>query len=283
MKVLEVNRALLGRKNQCRQLINLLPEIKGVGFDALYLLPVLEKGEYKASGSPYCIRDFWALDQDFGTAEDWQDFQKSCADLDLEIWVDWVMNHTAWDHPWIQLFPDRYLRENLEIQHPPETNWTDVAQLNFNHDTVVYFAELAHQWISKRGVTGFRCDASYRIPYSTWELFFEQVGSFKKDARWLADQSFLRMEELGFDGRFSDESIQLDSRLWNKIYDHDRSAFGELFNERDQQRLLQMKRSESADLNWLVGMGMMFPDERVSFFENQDFDREKWANWLKQF
>ena len=283
MKVLEVNRAMLGKQNQCRQLIELLSEIKAVGFDALYLLPVQQKGQLRAVGSPYCLKDFWNLDSDFGTDKDWECLRMACEEMQLEIWLDWVMNHTAWDHPWMNDFPHRYVTVNQEIQHPSGTNWLDVAQLNFNDSMANYFAELAVEWMMKRGIKGFRCDASYRIPVSFWNEFFSCLGSSKPKARWFADKNFPDLFELHFDGFFTDGPLVQDSCILNKIYDHDRSAFGELWNENDAVRFNQMKGDDDGDLNWLVGMGMIDPNQRVSFFENQDFDQEKWSSWLKQF
>jgi glycosidase len=284
MKVLEVNRSMLGKQNQCRQLIELLPDIKGVGFDALYLLPIIEKGELNAVGSPYCIRDFWKLDPDFGTDDDWYDLQKACAQHQLEIWIDWVMNHSSWDHSWMTTNPEWYIwdEDKQARVHPPGTDWTDVVQLSFHHDCVAHFADLALEWISKRGVKGFRCDASYRIPPRVWDVFFQRLVIQKLNARWLADNRFLEMNELGFDGCFSDGPLDFSGSVWNKIYDHDRSAFGILWNKEDDIRLYQMKQDIEGELNWLIGMGMMFPHQHISFFENQDFDPEKWTNWLKQ-
>lgn len=282
MKVLEVNRAMLGKQNQCRQLIELLSEIKGVGFDALYLLPVQQKGQLRAVGSPYCIRDFWNLDSYFGTDEDWERLRLACEEVQLEIWLDWVMNHTAWDHPWTSDFPQHYVTVNQEIQHPSGTNWLDVAQLNFNDSMANYFAELAVEWMMKRGVKGFRCDASYRIPEAFWNEFFKCLGSHKPNARWLADKNFQGWD-LHFDDYCSDGTLVSDKSIFNKIYDHDRSAFGELWNEHDSKRFNEMIEDLDGDCNWLAGMGMIVPDQRVSFFENQDFDQVKWSNWLKQF
>jgi hypothetical protein len=108
------------------------------------------------------------------------------------------------------------------------------------------------------------------------------LGIKKIHARWLADNRFLEMNELGFDGCFSDGPLDFRGSVWNKIYDHDRSAFGILWHKEDDIRIYQMKQDIEGELNWLIGMGMMFPHQHISFFENQDFDPEKWTNWLKQ-
>ncbi|MEY3597625.1 MAG: hypothetical protein RL521_47 [Bacteroidota bacterium] len=284
MKVLEVNRAMLGYHNQCRQLISLLPSIKGVGFDALYLLPVVQKGEVNSVGSPYCIRDFWSLDPSFGNDEDWMELQQRCQDLQLEIWIDWVMNHTSWDHPWLTNHPDWYQRdaEREHINHPIGTNWTDVAQLNFHRATIDYFVEMAKKWMTIRGVKGFRCDAAYRIPANVWLQFFDGIADDSAKSVWLADQPIECFLDLGFNGFFSNGELQVEAFAWNKIYDHDRSAFGPYWNGQDEQRLKAMILDQYNLQNWLLGMGMMNPNQSVSFFENQEFDIQLWEAWMTQ-
>ena len=282
MKVLEINRAMLGENNQCRQLIELLPAIKGVGFDALYLLPVVKKGEKNSVGSPYCITDFWALDPDFGDDKDWMNLQQQCSVFQLEIWIDWVMNHTAWDHPWIATNPDWYLLDdNGMVIHPPGTTWTDVAQLNGSQSLMEAFAEIAIKWVQERGITGFRCDAAYRIPIQAWRVFFAKCTPMDKGIRWIADKAFDGIDQLPFCG-FTSPSIDLDhvSRNWVKLYDHDRAAFGPMWNESDQALWEVFRRNENSMIHWLIGMGIMNRYSSCSFFQNQKFDPEKWEKMI---
>jgi glycosidase len=286
MIVLEVNRALLGKSNQCQQLIQLLPQIKGVGFDALYLLPVVEKGAYKAVGSPYCIRDFWKLDPEFGNEQDWAQLQESCREMQIEIWMDWVMNHTAWDHPWIQQHPDWYVQSptSKEITHPPGTDWMDVAQLNWRHPELLsVMSELAQRWHLERGIVGLRCDAAYRISSDIWKDWICKVNDKSKSRiRWIADQEINNWKETGFTGyATSGKIVPSIEGAWNKLYDHDRAAFGPLWNAEDEYRIEQFSQANLGEFNWIVGMGMMDKEIAISFFESQSFPSSKWRAWLK--
>jgi glycosidase len=286
MIVLEVNRALLGKSNQCQQLIQLLPQIKGVGFDALYLLPVVEKGIHKAVGSPYCIRDFWRLDPEFGNEQDWAQLQESCSSMQIEIWMDWVMNHTAWDHPWIQQHPDWYVQSPIskEITHPEGTDWMDVAQLNWRHPGLLsVMSELAQRWHLERGVVGWRCDAAYRISPEVWKSWLGQVNQkLPQSVRWIADQEIENWKEIGFTGYATAGNIvPLAKGAWHKLYDHDRAAFGPLWNSADQNRLDQLIQRGEEPVNWIVGMGMMDKVSPISFFKSQSFPSSKWEAWMK--
>lgn len=282
MKVLEINRAMLGTQNQCRLLISLLTEIKGVGFDALYLLPVVKKGKKNSVGSPYCIADFWALDPAFGVEEDWSLLRDECRSLGLEIWIDWVMNHTAWDHPWLSEKPVWYERdENGLVTHPPGTAWTDVAQLDGSESLMNAFAEIAVKWVQQRGISGFRCDAAYRISSEAWRVFFAKCNPMDKGIRWIADKAFDGMDQLSFSG-FTSTSIDLIqvSRNWVKLYDHDRAAFGPLWNASDQALWEVFRRDQNSEIHWIIGMGIMYRSMACSFFQNQIFDPEKWEKMI---
>ena len=55
MVVLEVNVACLGERQQCQNLIGMLPYFAELGVEILYFLPIQKMGKVKAKGSPYCL------------------------------------------------------------------------------------------------------------------------------------------------------------------------------------------------------------------------------------
>ena len=74
-------------------------------------MPVREPGELKSIGSPYCIRDFKALNPRYGTMADLQRLVNDAHAIGMKVILDWVANHTSWDHPWITQHPDRYEKD----------------------------------------------------------------------------------------------------------------------------------------------------------------------------
>lgn len=85
--------------------------------------------------------------------------------------MDWVANHTAWDHPWITQHPNWYTQDGSgNIVHPPGTNWIDVADLNFNnHEMRLEMTNAMEFWITEVGIDGFRCDAADLVPFDFWQ------------------------------------------------------------------------------------------------------------------
>ena len=78
-----------------------LPRIRDLGVDILWLMPVNPIGEQNRKGglgSPYAVKDYFAVNPEFGTLDDLRHFVDAAHDLGLHVILDWVANHTAWDN-----------------------------------------------------------------------------------------------------------------------------------------------------------------------------------------
>ena len=80
-----------------------LPEIKAMGVDILWLMPISPigvDGRKGTLGSYYSIIDYKAINPEFGTMEDFDKFLATAHDLGLKVIIDWVANHTSRDANW---------------------------------------------------------------------------------------------------------------------------------------------------------------------------------------
>ena len=81
-----------------------LPRLAEMGVDILWFMPIqpigLEnrKGEL---GSYYSISDYTAVNTNFGTLEDFQSIVNQANELGMKVILDWVANHTSFDHVWV--------------------------------------------------------------------------------------------------------------------------------------------------------------------------------------
>ncbi|MDE6381267.1 MAG: hypothetical protein K2L57_00205 [Muribaculaceae bacterium] len=143
-------------------------EIASMGCDILWVMPVMEQGEKDAFGSPYCIRDFKAVNPDYGTMADFRRLVETAHGAGMKVMLDWVANHTAWDHSWTVTHPEYYVRDAAgNIQQA--STWTDVAQLDFsNPDTAGAMADAMLYWVEQSDIDGFRCDYADGVPHSFW-------------------------------------------------------------------------------------------------------------------
>ncbi|HQP77856.1 MAG TPA: alpha-amylase family glycosyl hydrolase, partial [Saprospiraceae bacterium] len=97
-------------------------------------------------------------------------------DLGMYVILDWVANHTAWDHPWTRQHPDWYNRDvQGNILVPADNNgnltdWTDVADLNYNNSEMrkEMISEMLF-WAKEHHVDGFRCDIAGFVPLNFWQ------------------------------------------------------------------------------------------------------------------
>jgi len=151
-----------------------LPELKELGVTVLWLMPIHPVGEVDRKGtlgSPYSIRDYFDVNPEFGTMEDFESLLESAHDHGFKVILDLVANHTAWDNPLIEEHPDWYVQDDDgNIVHPEGTDWWDVADLNFENPEVwEYMMEVMRFWVEDVGVDGFRCDVSEMVPIEFWE------------------------------------------------------------------------------------------------------------------
>lgn len=192
-----------------------LPRLKELGVGMLWIMPVQPigvKNRKDRLGSYYSIQDYGAVSQEFGTAEDFKDLVAKSHELGMYVILDWVPNHTAWDHPWIAQHPEYYAQDDKgNIVH--ESDWLDIALLDHTHPgTRAAMIKEMKTWITDFDIDGFRCDhAGHEIPLYFWEEATEAIDSVK-DVFWLAEWDGARMH-LEFDGTYAWELLKLTDKM----------------------------------------------------------------------
>ena len=113
-----------------------LDRIKALGTDIIWLLPIHPTGEKNRKGSlgsPYAIRDYRAVNPEFGTLDDFRHLVDAIHARGMKCIIDVVYNHTS---------PDSWLAENHPewFYHKPDGSlgnrfgdWWDVADLDYSH------------------------------------------------------------------------------------------------------------------------------------------------------
>lgn len=199
--VYEANPRFFGTNDCLNALTAQLERIANLGCDILWIMPVCETGEVKSVGSPYCIKNYEAINPKYGTIADLQNLVSKAHGLNMKVILDWVPNHTAWDNPWITEHPDWFQQKNGEIISPPGMGWNDVAQLNYNNPEVpVAMADAMEYWITTADIDGFRLDYSDSpwIPDSFWTGIESQLRTKKSDLLLLAESSDYSFYGLGY-------------------------------------------------------------------------------------
>ena len=176
-----------------------IPQLKELGIKILWVMPIFPISETKRKaiggdnsifasempkeeqskylGSYYAVSDFKKVNPEFGTIEDFRNMVKTAHENGIYVILDWVPNHTGWDHVWIKQHPEYYTHNAKgEIIDPinPENGkswgWTDVADLNYDNKGLrsAMTGDMLH-WIKNENIDGFRCDVASNVPLDFWQ------------------------------------------------------------------------------------------------------------------
>lgn len=174
-----------------------LPRLRLLGVDILWIMPVQPIGRVKRNGSlgsPYSVADYTAINTEYGTAADFKAFVDDAHRQGMKVILDWVPNHTAFDHTWITQHPDWYVHRadgsilNARDNEGRETNWTDVAELNYdNADLRQAMIADMRWWLTNMGIDGFRCDVAMGVPNDFWVVALQALTAVRPDLFMLAE------------------------------------------------------------------------------------------------
>ncbi|MDW8238092.1 MAG: alpha-amylase family glycosyl hydrolase [Acidobacteriota bacterium] len=160
-----------------------LPELKELGVTVIWLMPIHPIGKEKRKGrlgSPYSVSDYYKVNPEFGTFEDFKNLVRAAHALELRIILDMVANHTAWDHPWLQQHPEWYTRDERGRVVSPVEDWSDVADLNYDNPNVRRaMNQIMRYWVRETDVDGFRCDVAELVPLDFWQTTRSELNKLK--------------------------------------------------------------------------------------------------------
>ncbi len=160
-----------------------IPELKDLGVTVLWLMPIHPVGVTKRKGrlgSPYSIQDYYAVNPEFGTLEDFSKLLRTVHDNNMKLIIDLVANHTSWDSKLIKEHPEWFTKDIRGNIIAPNSDWTDVADLDFtNPELREYMIEMMKWWVRHVGIDGFRCDVSELVPTDFWEAARDELNKIK--------------------------------------------------------------------------------------------------------
>ena len=169
----QVNPRVFAPDNSLNAVAQRIDSIRDLGVNVMWIMPIYPIGHEKGKNSPYCISNYTAVAPEFGTIDDFRHLVEVCHAHGMGIILDWVANHTAWDHPWLKAHPDWYSHdaETDTIIHPRPYDWLDVADLNYDNDSLRQaMADAMLFWVSDIGIDGFRCDVADEVPADFWQM-----------------------------------------------------------------------------------------------------------------
>jgi glycosidase len=277
-----------------------LPRLKALGVGILWLMPVQEIGQKNRKGtlgSPYAVKDYYAVEPELGTLEDLRHFVSAAHRQGLYVLLDWVANHTAWDSNLVTEHPDWYARDwKGDFRPTPWWDWVDVIDLDYdNVDLRRYMTEAMKYWVREVGVDGYRCDVAGFVPTDFWNTVRAELDeiqpvfmlaewesrdlhalAFDMTYAWSWNETLHRiatgkgdLEQLRIYYSWNEKAYPVDSMRMTFVSNHDKNAWEGTEFEQFGEAL------EAAIVLSVVGEGMPLiysgqeagNDKRLEFFE----------------
>ncbi len=292
-----------------------LERIKELGVDIIWFMPIHEIGELNRKGSLgsyYSVKDYKSINPEFGTIEDFNSLVKKIHDLDMKVIIDWVANHTSFDHIWVEekKFDWYNLDSNGNLQPPNGTDWWDVADLNYDNSAMKdEMIECMKFWVENSNIDGYRCDVADWVPINFWNQCRKELDKIK-DVFMLAEAENPELHKDAFDMTYgwhlhfvmneiangNKNSLDILDYLNNKSKDFPNDAYRLHFTSNHDEnswkgstieRLGNSLKTFAALTVTLEGMPLIYNGQeanlskRLKFFEKDSID---WKNYeLSEF
>lgn len=161
-----------------------LPRLKELGVDILWIMPINPislKNRKGSLGSYYSVQNYKAVNPEFGTLDDFKNLVTKAHELGFKVILDWAANHTGWDNQWITDHKDWYTQDSNGNVIPPNPDWSDIADLNFDSKPMrSAMIDAMDFWVKETNIDGFRCDVAWGVPQDFWEAVRASLDSIKQ-------------------------------------------------------------------------------------------------------
>lgn len=149
-----------------------LPRLKQMGVSTLWFMPITPisvKGRKGTMGSYYACSDYTAINPEFGDLTDFKNLVNTAHEMGFKVIIDWVANHTGWDHVWTKSHPDYYEWDTATNNFKIASGMDDIIELNFKNPALrKAMIDAMKYWITECDIDGFRCDLAFWVELDFW-------------------------------------------------------------------------------------------------------------------
>ena len=178
-----------------------LDDLRALGVNIVWLMPIHPDGQVKKKGSlgsPYAVRDYYAIDPTLGTKEDLRRLVAEAHKRQMKVILDMVANHTAWDS--VMMTHPEFYKKDKEGHITSPYDWTDVAALDYSNPGLRrYMTDALLYWVKNFDIDGYRCDAAGEVPTEFWEQARKELEQAKPDIMMLAEANKPELLRSAFD------------------------------------------------------------------------------------
>ncbi len=150
-----------------------LTRLKEMGVKTLWFMPITpiaQKNKKGELGSYYACSDYTAINPEFGTLEDFKNLVKNAHEQGFKVIIDWVANHTGWDHKWTKEHPDWFLKDSSTHDFQKASGMDDIIELDFKNPALRRaMIDAMKFWIVEADIDGFRADLAFWVELDFWK------------------------------------------------------------------------------------------------------------------
>jgi glycosidase len=197
-----------------------MPRLKAMGVKTLWFMPITpiaQQNKKGSMGSPYAASDYVSINPEFGTLEDFKHMVNAAHRLGFKVIIDWVANHTGWDHVWTKTHPEFYLKDPDGKFHIA-SGMDDIIELDYkNQEMRKAMIDAMKFWVKETHIDGFRCDLASWVEVDFWEQARPEVETIKP-LFWLGEFDELENPEYGkvFDASYSWKWMHASNDYYNQ-------------------------------------------------------------------
>ncbi|MEP6713036.1 MAG: alpha-amylase family glycosyl hydrolase [Ferruginibacter sp.] len=187
--VYEVNLRQYTQEGSFNAFAKELPRLKQMGVQTLWFMPVTPIAQLNKKGSlgsPYAARDYTAINPEFGTLADFKSLVKQAHELGFKVIIDWVANHTGWDHKWTKEHPEYYKKDSTG-NFNKASGMDDIIELDYgNPELRKAMIDAMEYWVKECDIDGYRCDLAFWVRLDFWQEARAALEKTKK-LFWLGE------------------------------------------------------------------------------------------------
>ena len=170
--VYEVNVRQYTEEGTFNAFVKELPRLKEMGVSTLWFMPITpiaQKNKKGSLGSPYACSDYTSINPEFGTLNDFKELVTEAHGMGFKVIIDWVANHTGWDHVWTKTNPDYFKKDNDTGDFKIASGMDDIIELDYKNPALrnAMIAAMKY-WVTECDIDGFRCDLAFWVELSFW-------------------------------------------------------------------------------------------------------------------
>jgi glycosidase len=185
-----------------------LPRLKDMGVKTLWFMPITpiaQKNMKGSLGSYYACSDYTSINPEFGTLDDFKSLVKQAHEMGFKVIIDWVANHTGWDHVWTKEHPEYFLKDSVTGDFKIASGMDDIIELDFKNPALrKAMTDAMKFWVTDCDIDGFRCDLAFWVELNFWKEARMELDAVKP-LFWLGEFDELEKPEYGeaFDASYT--------------------------------------------------------------------------------